>query len=231
MKTISLVACNRLHYLVQTVECLKRNNVDGYTLFLGVEPVDQTVVEYCRKLDFMPVHLTVNPARLGVAWNPRATIGRAFKSGSEFNVAIEDDLLLAPDALDLTNWFCGLNDPGYFSLNLCNYRSDPSFPSEVEESSHFIPLGWAVTRVVWQTLIEPEWMCDARGWDFSVNKVLGCHATRKVLQPKLARSNHNGREGGEHCSAEFHDRTFRHLSMSDGSKRDYHLLRSSEARC
>ena len=220
---MTMVACNRLHYLVQTIECLKRNSLQGYTLFLGVEPTDEAVVEYCKRLDFMPINLTVNRTRLGVAWNPRATINRAFESGSEFNVAIEDDLLLAPDALDLANWFFSLNHRQFFSLNLCNYRSDPLFPSEIEASSHFIPLGWAVTRAVWQTFLQPNWMCDERGWDFSVNKVLESHPNERLLQPKLARSNHNGRDGGEHCTPEFHDRTFGQLRISDGTSRNYYV--------
>jgi hypothetical protein len=223
MKTITLVACNRLHYLAKTIECLRRNHLEGYTLFIGVEPVDDAVVEYCRQLDFMPIDLTVNATRLGVAWNPKATISRAFDAGSEFNVALEDDLLLAPDALDLANWFFELNKQQFFSLNLCNYRSDPSFPSEIEPTDHFIPLGWAITRAVWQESIRPNWMCDPRGWDFSVNTILESQIRQRLLQPRLARSNHNGREGGEHCTPEFHDRTFARLSISDGNTRCYQL--------
>jgi hypothetical protein len=223
MKTITLVACDRLNYLSKTIECLKQNRLDGYELFIGVEPEDAAVVEYCRRLQFMPITLTVNPTRLGVAWNPKATIDRAFDAGSEFNVAIEDDLLLAPDALDLANWFLESHGRHFFSLNLCNYRSDSSFPSQVESTDHFIPLGWAVTREAWQESIRLNWMCDPRGWDFSVNRILETQTRKRLLQPRLARSNHNGREGGEHCTPEFHDRTFAHLPMSDGTTRHYHL--------
>jgi hypothetical protein len=223
MKTITLVACNRLHYLRQTIECLKKNNLDGYKLFLGVEPLDEAVIAYCRGLNFMPFDLTINSERLGVAWNPKATISRAFDAGTDFNVALEDDLLLSPDALDLANWFFALRNSGFFSMNFCNYRSDAAFPIEVEETDHFIPLGWAVNRAVWRKEIEPNWMCDPRGWDFSVNKILEERKDRKVLQPRLARSKHNGREGGEHCTAEFHDRVFQNLPISDGSARSYTL--------
>jgi hypothetical protein len=223
MKTITLVAYNRLHYLEQTIECLKKNNLDGYTLFLGVEPEDEAVIAYCRSLDFMPINLTINPETLGVAWNPKATISRAFDAGSQFNVALEDDLLLSPDALDLANWFFGIPNSDFFSINLCNYRSDSAFPAEVDETDHFIPLGWAASQTVWRTEIEPSWMCDSRGWDFSLNKILEDRKDRKLLQPRLARSNHNGRDGGKHCTAEFHDRVFQNLPISDGSVRNYKL--------
>ncbi len=225
MKTITLVACNRLNYLKCAIESLKKNNLNGYTLFIGVEPVDEEVISYCRQLDFMPTHVTVNSSRLGVAGNPLATIARAFESGSDFNVALEDDLLLSPDALDLANWFSELpQSADYFCLNLFHYGSNPELPSEVVESNHFAPLGWAASAKMWRELIEPNWLSDKRGWDFSVNQVLLQEKKLKLLRPSLGRANHVGREGGVHCSPAFHDQVFSKLVISDGSIRKYSLF-------
>jgi hypothetical protein len=223
MKTITLVAYNRLEYLIQMIGSLKVNRLDGYTLFIGVEPDDRSVVEYCRALDFMAINLVVNQERLGVAWNPLATISRAFEAGSEFNVALEDDIVLAPDALELASWFLALPENNYFSLGLFNYRSSLEVPAEIEESDHFTPLGWCVTARVWNELIKPNWMADPRGWDFSINKILEDNKQFKILQPKLARANHIGREGGEHCAPGFHDAVFSQLPISDAAHRDYRL--------
>jgi hypothetical protein len=224
MKTVTLVAYRRLHYLNRVIESLKKNSLTGYSLFVGVEPDDQSVVDYCRNLDFMPTTVVVNENRLGVAWNPHATISRAFAAGSSFNVALEDDVVLSPDALSLANWFFALPYcEKYFSLNLFNYHSDAAFPDEVEESNHFVPLGWAVTTRMWHDLVEPGWMCDQRGWDFSVNRILESNPGLRLLQPRLARANHIGREDGAHCTPAFHDATFSRLPISDGLYRDYHL--------
>jgi len=232
MKTITLVACSRLDYLKSTVESLKNNNLAGYTLFIGVEPLNAEVISYCRQLNFMPTELTVNSSQLGVAGNPLATITRAFESGSEFNVALEDDLLLSPDALDLANWFLELpQNPDYFCLNLFHYGSNPELPSEIVESNHFAPLGWAATAKMWRDFIQPSWLSDRRGWDFSVNQVLLKEQKLKLLRPNLARANHLGREGGVHCSPEFHDQVFSKLVISDGSIRKYSLFARTRHVC
>jgi hypothetical protein len=224
MKTLTLVANNRLHYLSQMVESLKENNFDGYTLYIGVEPDDESVVAYCQDLDFMPIHLTINAKRLGVGGNPLATISRAFDAGSEFNVALEDDLILSPDALDLANWFYALPSvKNYLCLNLFNYKSAPEHGAVVEEAHHFVPLGWAATRRAWQYWIKPNWTGDVRGWDFAVNKAWESTRRIKLLQPRLSRANHLGREGGVHCSTQYHDKTFAGLAISGGTQRGYHL--------
>lgn len=230
MKTITLVAYNRLHYMVRMIESLKRNNLEGYTLFIGVEPDNLSVVEYCQNLNFMPTKVTVNPQRLGVAWNPFATISRAFDSGSDFNVAVEDDLILSPDALDLANWFFALPENPYLCLGLFNYESDPTFPDQVEMVDEFTPLGWAITASIWRRLIKSNWMIDSRGWDFSMNIIRQNNPANKVLRPQWARANHIGREGGVHCSPEFHDQMFSRLEISDGSGRLYHLKSQNEGK-
>lgn len=228
MKTITLVAYNRLHYLVPMIESLKRNNLDGYTLFIGVEPDNSSVVDYCRTLDFMPTEVTINSTRLGVAWNPFATISRAFDSGSDFNVALEEDIVLAPDAIDLANWFLSLKSDQYFCLGFLNYKSNPVLANAVEETDFFTPLGYCVTAKIWKNWIKPAWMSDERGWDFSVTSLLARNPSFKTLHPALARSNHIGREGGEHCTTEFHDRTFEHLALSDGCSRNYQISNFDE---
>lgn len=221
-KTITLVANNRLHYLKEMVDSLRRNNLTDYSLFIGVEPDESAVVAFCKSMDFMPTQLTINATRLGVKLNPLATISRAFEAGSDLNVHLEDDIILSPDALDLANWYCSLADKDWLCLDLFNYHSDPSSPNVVEESDHFAPLGWVTRRNSWEKHFAPNWMADKRGWDFSVNKLIS-DGNKKVLMPKLSRSNHIGREGGVHCSQDFHDRVFSRVSISDGSARDYRL--------
>jgi hypothetical protein len=195
--------------------------LEGYKLFIGVEPGDEQVAEYCQGLDFMPTNVVINPHRLGVKWNPFETISRAFDSGSLLNVALEDDVILAPDALDLVNYFYGLESESFFCLGLFNYHSNPQLPGLLELSGHFAPLGWAATRKRWLELLKPNWPADDRGWDFAFNRALDSNRKLKVLQPKWSRSTHIGREGGTHCTPDYHDKTFGHLSISDGTTRSY----------
>jgi hypothetical protein len=81
----------------------------------------------------------------------------------------------------------------------------------VISSRHFVPLGWSITKATWNDVIRPIWFSDSRGWDFSVNAAIESHSTFEILVPELSRSNHIGREGGVHCSAQFHDAVFGNL--------------------
>lgn len=228
MKTITLVVNDRPTYLEQTLEALRLCCLDDYTMFIGVEPGNADVLTMCRSITFMRTVVCVNSRRLGVSDNPLETIRRAFAAGSQLNVALEDDVVLAPDALHLCNWFETLDASDALCLCLFTYGSDSTKPREVVARSHFTPLGWCTTRGMWSNRIEPKWMCDPRGWDFSINKILADSPGMYVLQPLWSRSNHIGRIGGTHCTPEYHDQTFARLEISDGRETVYTRLFSDE---
>ena len=106
MKTLTLTVNNRPGYLRQLLDSLRRNNVDGYDLlYCAVEPGCPEVLDVCKAIDFIPTHVHLNAERLGVRENPYQALRAVFDMGSDFNVYLEDDLLVSPDALDLANWY------------------------------------------------------------------------------------------------------------------------------
>src|SRR5260221_6365651 len=101
MKTITLIAFNRPEYTREVLESLRTNNTKNYVLFIAIEPGCEQTIDICRSVDFMPVEILVNPSRRGVNYNNKNIYDLVFDRGSEWNVAIEDDTPLSPDALDL----------------------------------------------------------------------------------------------------------------------------------
>jgi hypothetical protein len=214
MKTITLTTWNRPDYTALALEALRNNDVSGYSLFVNAEPGCELTIDTIRKIDFMPVSLCVNEEPLGINWNNRAAYDRAFSAGSLFNIAIEDDVLLSPDAIDLANWF--YDNPEcrrYAALNLFNNSRDLRFPESILEDTTFRPWGFCLMCEEDETLIRPHWMCDPRGWDWSVSQILREH-NRKTLTPALSRSRNIGRLGGTHCTPEYHDECFTGLVAS-----------------
>jgi hypothetical protein len=222
VKTITLVAYNRLRYLARTLESLRQNTLDDYTLFIGVEPEDEDVADYCKRIDWIPTRVTVNRERYGVAWNPFHTINRAIEAGSSFNIAIEDDLFLAPDALQLANWYQRYANQ-HLCLCFCNYSSVTHWPDIVFRAKTFVPLGYCFSRDAWMTYFEPNWMSDKRGWDFSVQALINERPSCHLLVPGLARATHIGREEGSHCTVQYHDRVFKDMPISREKQQNFRI--------
>jgi hypothetical protein len=217
VKTITLTVFNRPDYTRQVIEALRANNTEGYRLLIAAEEREAATVAECLKVDFMPVQIFYNFSHLGIKWTAKRIYDIAFHLSSEFNVAIEDDIPLAPDALDLANWF--FEHPrrsDYFTLNLFNGSRDFARPLDMVEMDAMCPWGYCFTRKTYREFIEPNWMCDERGWDFSMCEIM--RALRlKSLAPVLSRSRNIGRLGGTFCTPELYDRSFTGQIASDGS--------------
>lgn len=216
MKTITLTTWNRPGYTALALDALRRNDVSGYTLFVNAEPGCARTVDQIRRIDFIPVSLHINEQPLGVDWNNRAVYDRAFSAGSRFNVAIEDDVLLSPDALDLANWF--YETPAcrrYAVLNLFTHSREARFHEYVVEDTTFSPWGFCLTHEEYQFTIRPQWMCDPRGWDWSICQIFR-DGNRSTLTPALSRARNIGRLGGTHFTPEYHDECFAGIVASSG---------------
>ena len=205
MKTITLTVCNRPLYTRKTLESLRRANTKGYKLVISVEPGCKSVLKECKKVDFMPVEIHVNKTRLGINWNNKSVYDKVFADGSLFNIALEDDTPLSPDALDLANWF--FQDPSrdkYLLLNLFNLGKSMNNPVSLFEDKGFSPWGYCITRSKYESLIRPRWMCDARGWDWSINRIMSGQSL-KALTPYLSRSRNIGKFGGVYCTPQYYE--------------------------
>jgi hypothetical protein len=176
--------------------------------------------------------VTVNEERLGVAGNPFRAYRSVFDGlGAQFNLAIEDDAVLSPDAIELALWFYsrhGDRDSRYTFLNLCdhyNYRGegrnkggvahDPALLGETACISS--PFAWCFTRHQW-SFIKKSWNKNSRsirGWDWSLRFAMRMEG-RVSLTPVVSRCQNIGRLDGTYETGE----TFyvqQGLSYSDGS--------------
>ena len=235
MKTITITTNNRPELLERMLQSLQTCFVhqpgdlwEHYQVFAGCEPGCPRNVELLLQ-HVPPSQITVNSQCLGVRHNPYETLKRAFAAGSEANVYLEDDIVLAPDAFQMAEWYWSIQQPRHLCLNFLNYHSDPARPATVlETADEFNALGVCLTRQSWQEHFEPSWFIDlpgfAHGWDWSVHRRLRANGGLFTLQPALSRSNHTGRYG-VHCRPRFHDQMFANLAVnSDPGPFEYRIV-------
>lgn len=231
MKTITLPANDRPHYLERTLESLSTLDLSGYTLFVALEPGCPENVDLVRQVSFVGVDLRVNPVKLGVQRNPFELIDRAFESGSDWNYHIEDDLIFAPDAMDLVNWYRSNRRDDVLVYGTCNRSST----SRGADDNHvflnptgFSGLGWCLDRRGWTEHVRRIWFEDApfspphqEGWDWNLVRYLA-HGDLNEMIPVLCRSTTIG-ERGTYSTPKSH-RMFRSLRLSNGTRTDFRLL-------
>lgn len=103
-KTMTCTANNRPHYLEQMLTSLSKNKTEGYHLYIQVEPGNPKTIEVCNNIDFMPTTIIKNRKKLGVRENPYKLLEKVFEiDGSDFNIYLEDDIIISPDVTSLAN--------------------------------------------------------------------------------------------------------------------------------
>lgn len=210
-KTCTITAFNRPHYLQQVLDTIRRNDTSGYTLYCALEPGRPDVVKMCQEIDWMPCVVVENESRLGVRDNPYNILRYVFEEvGSDFNLYLEDDVAISPDAFDLANWYSTLpTDEARLCLNLFRYDSDPARKNAVIPlSRNFNAMGIAIRAAEWRDWFSTYWYYDARGWDWSIHSLLIENPSLTAFCPAWSRSIHIGREGGMHCLPKMHDEMF-----------------------
>lgn len=166
--------------------------------------------------------------RIGCNAHIRQAVEMAFDAGSDFNLHVEDDIVLSPDALELCDWFYSLpNRDEYVCLNLfSDWKPEPGKELSMAEHFSFYPWGWACTRAMWEKYLAPEWdtkRFGPTGWDWSVGMTIQRHGL-KVLRPFLSRALNIGRDQGLHMSPAHWDENFGNQLVSDGTHgKDFHI--------
>lgn len=234
--TLTLTGCERPALFAQVMADLAACDPGGWHLHVGIEPGPQAAHfdQICAAhLPPGSYTLTVNPTRLGVLENPLQTLERAFASGSAFNLHLEEDLRLSPDALQMALWYRDNRRPHWAALNLLcgscgttGYLSRPDHPGLLTETRLFNSLGFATDRTHWQQLLHPVWSAHrlprrqrpryfgAIGWDWALSGAIHENETLRVVQPICARATHIGHTG-THCTPEFQDAAFGGLEICD----------------
>jgi hypothetical protein len=217
---------------------LVANDLEGWRILIAVDPspaAEEALQVVAKTLIGRDYEATVNADRLGISQNPLRLIERAFDRGSRLNLHLEEDLLLSPDATALSSWYQENHRPEWLCLSLiaggcasAGFLSNSDFPDLLFDGHTFNSLGFAVRHEEWQRYMRPAWTNEPRrivqydgaltgGWDWSIYAMLMRHPNLRTLQPVLARSTHNGRLGGEHCTPQFHDAAFAGLPIHSGA--------------
>jgi len=242
--TVTICAYDRPDYLLQVLESLHAAmelcpEFQINRILLGIDHGgmdNEVLVQDSRVLEVIRW-----PQHLGVSEHPRRLLQHVFMElRSDFNLHLEDDTVLAPDALRLVEWFRSLMpDPAHIlSLHshvLPLHPDDPHTevwrpdPALVKPRDTFGVWGWATTAYVARRYILPWWNHrreEPIGWDWSLTDTVRRHGL-KVLSPALSRVRNIGRDGGVHATPETWDADHKdELCANDSDMRqigDFHL--------
>lgn len=222
-KVIVLTAFNRPGYLRLALESLRRNNCWRWHLLCTVEPNDHQVYDLCNAVDFVDHTVIRNEVHLGVRNNPYRALTLAFDvMGAEYVLYFEDDVVLAPDGLDLARWFM---ESGSDKLLLRLFNDSVALRpvEDILVTDTMSTLGLVIRRQGWQTILKPNWYNDhhkfapQQGWDWSVGAFLN-EKNISLLMPAMSRSLHIGREDGTWCRPDQHDAMFGKVVVSDAMR-------------
>lgn len=222
VRTITIAAYRRPDYLKQVLESLDvaMLHCPEYQagVILGIDPCGQSdpketgeCVKIAERLqDWQHGRAILWPRHLGVDEHPRRLIQYAFQElDSDFNLHLEDDTVLSPDALNLALWYS--KTPTFSEiLSLYHPSTDDSRPDTVERIPGFSCWGWACQAAIWKDYLALNWNCKRSfpiGWDWSVTETMNKYGLRAVA-PVLSRVKNIGRERGEYQTPEQHDKDF-----------------------
>lgn len=240
MKALCLTAWNRPELLRGCLLSLAQlHHLHEWKLFVQVEPSEmQEEIFRVLRCHALPceVHVSVNAQRLGVRANPLACLRRAYQSGAELFLLLEDDLELSPDALMFVEQAAGL--PAFvnrFSCGNLHFSScfnqahlrtwdcnDPTLPCVALETQFLSSLGLFFLRSQFQDFVQPHWWAEqlklrdhfggaVAGWDCALNQAILLQG-RRCLQSLLPRVIHRGVDG-VHSDAVLHQRSYAHAGL------------------
>lgn len=214
---ITLVCHNRPEYLKRVIASIKENVYIGARLFVVRDNATPEVRAIIDQIDFMPK--MVFDTSLGVNYANRYAYRMATLEGMSYVCAVEDDTILAPDCLQLVRWFMERNGA---VLNCFSKSRDGSNPNSIIVANTFCPWVWAFKCDFFWDVLQPFWMRDRNGWDWSMLHAIR-HLGIPTFEPVMSRSGNIGRDGGVHYTHEQFDQDFSGLVMSNGRHTDYRI--------
>ncbi|WP_406694964.1 hypothetical protein V5E97_28370 [Singulisphaera sp. Ch08] len=227
VKTISMCLCDRPDYARQVLEALRAcDGIGDYLVLPHVEPGNEEVRALIEAIDFAECLPTFNERRLGVNRNTENALLDGFSFG-DFVIHIEDDILLAPDALRYFEWAAAryAADSSVFSVTGYNRRADPVAPEDYHRTrlrAWFHPWGWGTWKNRWE-LFSGRLYLSPCTWDVFLNvnfcaeeRTPCCHE----VYPELARTQNIGRYSaiGSHMAEESWFFKYRYLKYWAGNQ-------------
>ncbi|MDX1916837.1 MAG: hypothetical protein SFT68_02520 [Rickettsiaceae bacterium] len=253
MKTITIVGYRRPHYFQKLLACLTKNELKNWRIYIQIDPSDkgdsmvQIAHEYLNNYD---LDVTLNEERLGVKMNPYTLIDKVFKAGSTLNIHLEEDIEIAPDTTSLALWYEKQELSDVLCMNLVANGCFSAASVISYEANHldaliktklFNSIGLILTNRQWEENIKHFWLThdfslynyegvEASGWDISLYAKLLSSQNLYSLSPLTPRASHIGKDDGEYCTQEFHDKAWGYIKLPERNlgHLNYRIIDKSE---
>ncbi len=222
---VSLTAHARPRYLEEVLDALAiaDAHLDEHVfLVVGVDPsprLDEVLATIWSRRPKRGTYVTVNDEIKGCAGNTLLTVQEAFRVAAHFSEDyvqhLEEDFVLAPDALCLSAWIRDTyrDDPTALCGGVSTaHAATPDEYLAVHKSGWFHCQGWSTWADRWHEKLEPAWRATnlpdivlpgdvaLGGWAQNFNDhLLPQHNGFQVI-PRLSRVKHIGLEGGLHTT-------------------------------
>jgi hypothetical protein len=233
MKSVVVIAHRRPEYLRVCLEALNKcRGIEDWRVIVGFDGPLGDGQRNCYQVAYAISggrwYLLSNPGNSGVNEHGRQRLNLVLEQfESPMALVVEEDVILSADALELCDWFYAHPErDNYACLLLHNFSETSRWRCTMQETMHFSPWGWAVTREMWNRWFKPNWMCKKVppfGWDWSLGYVIQKNGL-KCLHPALSRVRNIGREGGVYETPEHFDEFHGKQIAHDGSRCDYKIV-------
>ena len=153
--------------------------IKDYKLLAFIEPGCEEVIKIFEKFNTCDKQIVVNERVVGIAENTKQALDAAFKI-SEYNIHIEDDTVLLPNALNFFEWGNKMFKDDYQIGTCCAFsgNTSTSLPSHAIAHRWFGCWAWSTWKSRWENSLKMEWGGDLKrfaahvnGWQFK-NKYL-----------------------------------------------------------
>jgi len=242
MKTITVAAYNRPGLLAKLLKSLEEQirSLADYKLYIRIDAGGnqfENVKQVALGVDFMDVDVLYPKRNEGCIINTYKLMEWVFEWGrADWNVYLEDDFILSPDAFNLVEWYIeyseelkkGIEDIGAYCL--CRLRESGD-PEKIYLSRAFVGWGFLMNEHQWRTYAKPAW-CNAkklwgydRMWDNSVaDYIRTCGATVHNAFPELSRITNTGRVGTHFTARKYDELMQNHVYNRERKIYDYRLV-------
>jgi hypothetical protein len=247
MRTITIPGYKRPAIFRDSLKHLVANDLTGWRICIQLEPtemVDQYKAAAAESLPGIDYEITINPKRLGLRENTFALMEKVFAAGSELNIYLEEDVVIASDVTRLAAWYQDHYQPEWLCLSLLaggcggyGYQSFGEYPDLLFPSKSFNSLGFVVRKQEWDAHFSKAWMHDDEsscgpngknvgGFDWAIYHYLMATDGLNSLQSVAARAAHTGIEGGTHDDPAVFELTFADLTLTSGvaNPADYRVV-------
>lgn len=196
MKTISIPTNDRPDYLRRVLSSISRaDRCEDWVIAFSCEP-NVEVRKFITSLS-IPYYASFNSTRRGCWVNTFLAVDFAMSIGSDFNLYLEDDVVISPDALVLCDEFARqLNHKDVLVLRRPHDAQTDQIDRVTPVISGLFGDGFAFSREMWPA-IRAGWFSDKMAmWDWSVQEYLISRSLEIVQwRPCVNRSQNIGVQG------------------------------------